>query len=438
VEQAKAGGEPLEFALQKKRNGKEAKQTLVGGEIFLEFEIAEVAAVEVPLPSTGEQTAGGQQEARPIALMEECLLVICLALLAHSWCGLGTEDIVQWPWAAGMMLMCLLAVKGWRGCNRKRKAALVVTKPSTLLPTPTPKEDGTQPCTVVASTASPSPTPPPPLPLQPGVWPSNGSTDRRARVPAMVQLLEAKKHPMGDGPAGTVLFVVHRSTNKNTVVYKVNHSSAQLRMFWMMFEKVNGKVKGGHASAVQGDDPHSWPGVPTEELTQIEQSTYGADTTHFTTPTTLHLHPAQCLVPPTPVAGAKMKREVMTEVRLSSLKGRTIQLVRCTNNCFSQGFANGNTPARGAHVAASSSSTATATAEGGAVAWQATTEIGGARGAILQAMHIEYAASGFLPLQTIQYTELYGRDGEYELIETVAGSGEAARAEAVQAGWGTA
>jgi hypothetical protein len=297
--------------------------------------------------------------------------------------------------------------------------------------------------------------PPPPLPLQASELVSNTADaasaladhKRAASIPALVQLSAAKAHPMGDSSTGTVLFVMHRSINSNTIVYKVNHSTEELRVFWMMFDKVNGKVKGKHASLVQGDDSRvGWPKAPTEELTKIERSTaaYGATITPLA---------ARSIVPPTPIVGATAQREVVAEVQLSALKGRTIRLVRCTHQRFSNGFADEKTPSRGQQSAVSSFNASDVhstsfvkegaekegtKSEGAAssVTWEAVMDIGEARDAVIQAIHIEFA--GGFPLPTTKYIEIYGRGSEYEIIEKVVGSGEAARAEAARNGWGTA
>jgi Ca2+-dependent lipid-binding protein/WD40 repeat protein len=80
VEQAKAGGGALEFALQKKKNGKEAKQTLVGGEIFLEFEIADGAETTAAAGVTNLELA---QVIADSEVQDVKKVAPCHALLVH-------------------------------------------------------------------------------------------------------------------------------------------------------------------------------------------------------------------------------------------------------------------------------------------------------------------------------------------------------------------
>ena len=143
------------------------------------------------------------------------------------------------------------------------------------------------------------------------------------------------------------MFVIHRSSNTNTVVYRGNHDTG-IQVFWMMFEKT---------------------GEPTEDLNAIERNTaYGTS--------------------------VKKISDSHYQVQLSALKSKIIDIK----------WGNGQ--------------------------WVATTDIGEESDQRLLAVHVEMAKS-FIP--SVDYIEIFGGGGTYEVIEKVKGSSKGAQAKAIAA-----
>jgi hypothetical protein len=211
-------------------------------------------------------------------------------------------------------------------------------------------------------------------------------------TPGVSALHQSRGHPEG-GP--DVLFVIRRSSNKNTVVYTGSPGEG-VSVQWIMFEK-EGKQAAGSSGGGGG--------APTEELTYMEKnSAYGTSVKKVAKPTPLPAAASRrsgsnggAVAVAGAGAGAVAVVVEQYELVLSALKEKVIDLRLEQPSDASS--------ARGSR-------------------WVATTTIGGVADVQLLAVYVHLKPKSMVP--SVQYVELVGVDG-YELIEKSKGSGAGAR-----------